>query len=95
MNACRLVFTTQERYSHLGGNVFIQVLRNLRSVISLTFLLGMTWGFALFAWGPVNLAFMYLFAIFNSLQGNLPPCVCHVRKAAGRDVYFPHTDEKT
>ncbi|XP_074472755.1 adhesion G-protein coupled receptor G6 isoform X21 [Sebastes fasciatus] len=46
-----------------------EVLRNLRSVISLTFLLGMTWGFALFAWGPVSLAFMYLFAIFNSLQG--------------------------
>ncbi|XP_030200697.1 adhesion G-protein coupled receptor G6 isoform X4 [Gadus morhua] len=46
-----------------------EVLRNLRSVISLTFLLGMTWGFALFAWGPVNVAFMYLFAIFNSLQG--------------------------
>lgn len=47
-----------------------QVLRNLRSVVSLTFLLGMTWGFALFAWGPVSLAFMYLFSIFNSLQGN-------------------------
>ncbi|XP_078131571.1 adhesion G-protein coupled receptor G6 [Sander vitreus] len=46
-----------------------EVLRNLRSVVSLTFLLGMTWGFALFAWGPVNLAFMYLFSIFNSLQG--------------------------
>lgn len=46
-----------------------EVLRNLRSVISLTFLLGMTWGFALFAWGPVNLAFMYLFSVFNSLQG--------------------------
>ncbi|XP_028296334.1 adhesion G-protein coupled receptor G6 isoform X8 [Gouania willdenowi] len=46
-----------------------EVLRNLRSVVSLTFLLGMTWGFALFAWGPVSLPFMYLFAIFNSLQG--------------------------
>ncbi|TSL47662.1 Adhesion G-protein coupled receptor G6 [Bagarius yarrelli] len=46
-----------------------EVLRNLRSVISLTFLLGMTWGFAFFAWGPVSLAFMYLFSIFNSLQG--------------------------
>ncbi|XP_068198197.1 adhesion G-protein coupled receptor G6 isoform X4 [Antennarius striatus] len=46
-----------------------EVLRNLRSVVSLTFLLGMTWGFALFAWGPVSLAFIYLFAIFNSLQG--------------------------
>ncbi|XP_072296710.1 adhesion G-protein coupled receptor G6 isoform X2 [Eucyclogobius newberryi] len=46
-----------------------EVLRNLRSVVSLTFLLGMTWGFAFFAWGPVSLAFMYLFSIFNSLQG--------------------------
>ncbi|KAM9495850.1 adhesion G-protein coupled receptor G6 isoform 1-T1 [Clarias gariepinus] len=46
-----------------------EVLRNLRSGISLTFLLGMTWGFAFFAWGPVSLVFMYLFSIFNSLQG--------------------------
>uniref|UniRef100_A0A4W4HTX7 Adhesion G-protein coupled receptor G6 n=1 Tax=Electrophorus electricus TaxID=8005 RepID=A0A4W4HTX7_ELEEL len=46
-----------------------EVLRNLRSVVSLTFLLGLTWGFAFFAWGPVNLAFIYLFSIFNSLQG--------------------------
>ncbi|XP_037837369.1 adhesion G-protein coupled receptor G6 isoform X4 [Kryptolebias marmoratus] len=46
-----------------------EVLRNLRSVVSLTFLLGMTWGFALFAWGPVYLTFTYLFTIFNSLQG--------------------------
>ncbi|XP_078505114.1 adhesion G-protein coupled receptor G6 isoform X1 [Lissotriton helveticus] len=46
-----------------------EVLRNVRSVVSLTFLLGMTWGFAFFAWGPVQVAFMYLFAIFNSLQG--------------------------
>ncbi|ERE84998.1 G-protein coupled receptor [Cricetulus griseus] len=46
-----------------------EVLRNLRSVVSLTFLLGMTWGFAFFAWGPLNIPFMYLFSIFNSLQG--------------------------
>ncbi|KAM4041383.1 adhesion G-protein coupled receptor G6 isoform 2-T2 [Anomaloglossus baeobatrachus] len=46
-----------------------EVLRNMRSVVSLTFLLGMTWGFAFFAWGNVTLAFMYLFTIFNSLQG--------------------------
>ncbi|XP_062911527.1 adhesion G-protein coupled receptor G6 isoform X1 [Mobula hypostoma] len=50
-------------------NMREEILRNLRSVTSLTFLLGMTWGFAFFAWGPVNLIFMYLFAIFNSLQG--------------------------
>ncbi|XP_010141501.1 PREDICTED: G-protein coupled receptor 126 [Buceros rhinoceros silvestris] len=46
-----------------------EILRNLRSVVSLTFLLGMTWGFAFFAWGPLTLPFLYLFAIFNSLQG--------------------------
>ncbi|XP_057595700.1 adhesion G-protein coupled receptor G6 isoform X1 [Hippopotamus amphibius kiboko] len=46
-----------------------EVLRNLRSVVSLTFLLGMTWGFAFFAWGPLHVPFMYLFSIFNSLQG--------------------------
>uniref|UniRef100_A0A8C8RVS0 Adhesion G-protein coupled receptor G6 n=1 Tax=Pelusios castaneus TaxID=367368 RepID=A0A8C8RVS0_9SAUR len=46
-----------------------EVLRNLRSVVSLTFLLGMTWGFAFLAWGPLYLPFMYLFSIFNSIQG--------------------------
>ncbi|XP_037376387.1 adhesion G-protein coupled receptor G6 isoform X2 [Talpa occidentalis] len=46
-----------------------EVLRNLRSVVSLTFLLGMTWGFAFFAWKPLSVPMMYLFAIFNSLQG--------------------------
>ena len=48
-----------------------EVLRNLRSVVSLTFLLGMTWGFSFFAWGPLNVPFMYLFSIFNSLQGKI------------------------
>ncbi|KFQ83851.1 G-protein coupled receptor 126, partial [Phoenicopterus ruber ruber] len=48
-----------------------EILRNLRSVVSLTFLLGMTWGFAFFAWGPLTLPFLYLFSIFNSLQGKL------------------------
>ncbi|XP_038955445.1 adhesion G-protein coupled receptor G2 isoform X6 [Rattus norvegicus] len=44
-------------------------IQDLRSIAGLTFLLGITWGFAFFAWGPVNLTFMYLFAIFNTLQG--------------------------
>ncbi|CAG5874195.1 unnamed protein product [Menidia menidia] len=44
-------------------------LQDIRSVAGITILLGLTWGFAFFSWGPVNLAFMYLFAIFNSLQG--------------------------
>ncbi|XP_043928184.1 adhesion G-protein coupled receptor G2 isoform X2 [Protopterus annectens] len=45
------------------------LIQEIRSVSGLTVLLGITWGFAFFAWGPVNLAFMYLFAIFNTLQG--------------------------
>ncbi|KAK2828598.1 hypothetical protein Q5P01_019632 [Channa striata] len=44
-------------------------LEDVRSVAGLTILLGLAWGFAFFAWGPVNLAFQYLFAIFNSFQG--------------------------
>lgn len=46
------------------------ILNDLRGTISLTFLLGLTWGFAFFAWGPVRIFFMYLFAICNTLQGN-------------------------
>ncbi|ERE65118.1 G-protein coupled receptor 64 isoform 2 [Cricetulus griseus] len=44
-------------------------IQDLRSIAGLTFLLGITWGFALFAWGPVNVIFMYLFSVFNTLQG--------------------------
>ncbi|XP_061122321.1 adhesion G-protein coupled receptor G2-like [Syngnathus typhle] len=42
---------------------------DLRSVAGLVALLGLAWGFALFAWGPLRLPFVYLFSIFNSLQG--------------------------
>ncbi|XP_026219871.1 mucin-3A isoform X2 [Anabas testudineus] len=45
------------------------VMTDLRSVAGLVVLLGLTWGFALFAWGPLYLPFVYLFTIFNSLQG--------------------------
>ncbi|XP_077164506.1 adhesion G-protein coupled receptor G4 isoform X2 [Paroedura picta] len=44
-------------------------LHDIKRVASLTFLLGLTWGFAFFAWGPVRIFFFYLFAICNSLQG--------------------------
>lgn len=47
------------------------ILRDLKGPTSLTFLLGLTWGFAFFAWGPVRIFFLYLFAIFNTLQGNI------------------------
>lgn len=45
------------------------VMTDLRSIAGLIVLLGLTWGFALFAWGPLYLPFVYLFTIFNSLQG--------------------------
>ncbi|XP_047572542.1 adhesion G-protein coupled receptor G4 [Lutra lutra] len=47
------------------------ILHDLKGTMSLTFLLGLTWGFAFFAWGPVRILFLYLFAIFNTLQGFL------------------------
>uniref|UniRef100_A0A8C5GL01 Adhesion G-protein coupled receptor G2 n=1 Tax=Gouania willdenowi TaxID=441366 RepID=A0A8C5GL01_GOUWI len=45
------------------------VLTDVRSVTGLVVLLGLTWGFALFAWGSLHTPFVYLFSIFNSLQG--------------------------
>ncbi|KFU84037.1 G-protein coupled receptor 64, partial [Chaetura pelagica] len=41
-------------------------IQELRSVTGLTFLLGITWGFAFL---QVSVVFSYLFTIFNSLQG--------------------------
>nr|XP_040023661.1 adhesion G-protein coupled receptor G2-like isoform X2 [Gasterosteus aculeatus aculeatus]XP_040023663.1 adhesion G-protein coupled receptor G2-like isoform X2 [Gasterosteus aculeatus aculeatus] len=45
------------------------VMKDMRSIVGLIVLLGLTWGFSLFAWGPLYLPFVYLFTIFNSLQG--------------------------
>lgn len=50
------------------------VVADLRSVAGLVALLGLAWGFALFAWGPLYLPFAYLFTIFNSLQGQDKKC---------------------
>ncbi|XP_034718260.1 adhesion G-protein coupled receptor G2 [Etheostoma cragini] len=47
------------------------LMTDLRSIAGLIILLGLTWGFSLFAWGPLYLPFVYLFTIFNSLQGFL------------------------
>ena len=47
------------------------VMTDVRSIAGLVILLGLTWGFALFAWGPLYLPFVYLFTIFNTLQGEI------------------------
>ncbi|XP_036845248.1 adhesion G-protein coupled receptor G2-like [Oncorhynchus mykiss] len=60
---CRIKRQNPDNKKHRNG------LQDLRSVVGVTVLLGLTWGFAFFAWGPVNLPFMYLFCIFNSFQG--------------------------
>lgn len=57
---------TQKRH-RFWKQVFLQ---DVKSAFSLMFLLGLTWGFAFFAWGAVRIFFLYLFSIFNSLQGN-------------------------
>ncbi|XP_063811797.1 adhesion G-protein coupled receptor G2 isoform X2 [Pseudophryne corroboree] len=44
-------------------------LQDMRSVAGITFLLGITWGLGFFSFGPGKVAIMYLFTIFNTLQG--------------------------
>ncbi|XP_057705639.1 adhesion G-protein coupled receptor G2 [Corythoichthys intestinalis] len=44
-------------------------LQNLRAVASLTVLLGLTWLTGFFSFGPGRVVLMYLFTIFNTLQG--------------------------
>ncbi|XP_039073066.1 adhesion G-protein coupled receptor G4 [Hyaena hyaena] len=66
------------------------IFRDLKGAMSLTFLLGLTWGFAFFAWGPVRIFFLYLFAIFNTLQGFLIFVFYCVMKESVRDQWQIH-----
>ncbi|CAB1333139.1 unnamed protein product [Coregonus sp. 'balchen'] len=44
------------------------LLQDLKGVSSLTFLLGLTWTVAFFAWGPAKVPLIYVFCVLNSLQ---------------------------
>lgn len=70
---------TQKR-SRIWKRVFLQ---DLKSAFSLMFLLGLTWGFVFFAWGPVRIFFLYLFSIFNTLQGNFWMEYCYKYSSLG------------
>ncbi|XP_051878301.1 adhesion G-protein coupled receptor G4 [Pristis pectinata] len=58
MHATRRGSSSQDRLRH-----------HLRATAGLTVLLGLSWGFAFFAWGPAHLPFTYLFSVLNTLQG--------------------------
>ncbi|XP_060688292.1 adhesion G-protein coupled receptor G4 [Hemiscyllium ocellatum] len=57
------------RVQRPGNRTTHRSLHHLKGSVSLTVLLGLTWGFAFFAWGPAQETFMYFFTIFNTLQG--------------------------
>lgn len=44
-------------------------MQDLRAVVGLTVLLGLTWSMGFFSFGPGRVAMMYVFSICNSLQG--------------------------
>ncbi|XP_058252494.1 adhesion G-protein coupled receptor G4 [Hemibagrus wyckioides] len=46
-----------------------RMLHEMRVVASLTFLLGLTWMLAFFTWGPMQVPFLYIFSLLNTLQG--------------------------
>ncbi|XP_045918879.1 adhesion G-protein coupled receptor G2-like isoform X2 [Micropterus dolomieu] len=51
------------------GQDISSIKRNSYSIIGLFFLLGITWAFAFFSYGPLRVASYYIFTILNSFQG--------------------------
>ncbi|KAJ7996359.1 hypothetical protein DPEC_G00236280 [Dallia pectoralis] len=64
-----LVQIRHMRVNHPVGLRSSLLLQDLKGVSSLTFLLGLTWTLAFFAWGPAKVPLTYVFCILNSLQG--------------------------
>ncbi|KAM9461286.1 adhesion G-protein coupled receptor G2-like [Clarias gariepinus] len=71
--------------------------KNICTVLGLTILLGMAWGFAFFTSGYTNYPVLYLFCIFNSFQGFFLffwVC-CTVKKNRGTKGQFKILSEPT
>ncbi|XP_060796930.1 adhesion G-protein coupled receptor G5-like [Neoarius graeffei] len=71
-NTCILVIVTYQIFKLRCLNIKGKTLpshTDTCTVLGLTFLLGMTWGLAFFSSGYTNYPILYLFCIFNSLQG--------------------------
>lgn len=49
------------------------LVQELKGMASLTLLLGLTWTFGFFTWGPARVFLLYLFSGLNSLQGQRKP----------------------
>ena len=63
-------------------------LYDLRVVASLTVLLGLTWSMGFFSIGPGRVVLMYLFSIFNSLQGKYETVVGFKQFQLQRSISF-------
>nr|XP_015804819.2 adhesion G-protein coupled receptor G4 [Nothobranchius furzeri]XP_054595207.1 adhesion G-protein coupled receptor G4 [Nothobranchius furzeri] len=63
-----LIQIKQMRANKLSANSRSS-LQDLKAVVGLTVLLGLTWSMGFFSFGPGRVAMMYLFSICNSLQG--------------------------
>lgn len=74
------VKTRTQKRSRFWKKGFLQ---DLKSAFSLMLLLGLTWGFVFFAWGAVRIFFLYLFSIFNTLQGNFWMEYCYRYNSLG------------
>ncbi|XP_053435082.1 adhesion G-protein coupled receptor G4 [Nycticebus coucang] len=87
---CTVLAQVNSMKSHSQRTWWKMILHDLKGTMSLTFLLGLTWGFAFFAWGPVRVFFLYLFAIFNTLQGFLIFVFHCVMKKSVREQWQMH-----
>jgi hypothetical protein len=59
----------ERRFLTVNNFLYFSVFsQQLRGVVGVAILLGLTWAFAIFAIDQASVAFYYLFAIFNSLQ---------------------------